>query len=410
MEGLELFPEAAKMPVFWANLAAKEAIIINQGGTSSGKSQALIRIMFFYAIQYPKIKIEVAGATFPKLESDTLEIAENLYRDNAILKSKIRFYHQTKHTFFFHNGSKIVFKSYEKPKDADGPKRDILYISEARNFQWATAEQLIRRTKIKTFLDYNPVSQFWAHDKLINCPEINGIKEYPSVKVIRSWHVHNHFITQAMHDSIENIVDKEMWKAYARGLTGKISGLVYPSWTEIPEFPKMAPTVIWGIDLGFSNDPSVIVKCAVNFDGYDYIFEDYGYAPGIPTGDMAHIMVANGYKRGQPVYMDHHDATRRELRQLGIQAMNALKGPGSVEEGVLHLRSKKVAFTWKNKGKNENSDNKPLSLGGEIKRHSFLLDANGEPTNKPEHQYSHGPSACRYAGFTHAVRHGLIKK
>lgn len=409
MDSLELFPETAKMPVFWANLKAKETIVINQGGTSSGKSHAIIRILFLYAIMYPKIKIEVVAGTFPKLEQDTLEIAENLYRDNSYLKSFIRLFHQTKHTFFLKNGSKIVFKAYEKAKDADGPKRDILYLSEARNITYALAEQLIRRSKIKTFIDYNPVAEFWAHDKIIRCPIVNGKKEYPSVKVIRSWHIHNYFLSKEMHDKIENIQDPEMWKAYARGLTAKITGLVYPGWVELKSFPLDAPKIIWGVDLGFTNDPTVILKCAVDWMGFDYIFEAYGYAPGIPSGDMAHIMVTNGYKRGQPVYMDHNDAIRRQLRQLGILAINALKGAGSVEAGILYLRSCKVAFVERQSFKNSISETTPLSLKEEIKRHSFLVDADGNPTNKPEHQFSHGPSAARYASFTHAVRNGKVK-
>lgn len=394
-----LFPEADKMPLFWANLLAEEKIVINQGGTYSTKTESIIRVLFYYALSQPGKEIHVVASTVPKLKEDTMKVAARIVKSNKFVKAALNGpFNKTDREYYFKNGTVISLKSYADQEEAEGAKRDILYINEARRLTWNVAKLLILRTNDKVFMDYNPTSVFWVHDKVINCPEKDGKKEFPSVKVIRSWHIHNNFITQEKRDEIESISDPEMYKAYARGLTAQISGLVYPGWVEIPLFPEEARDIIWGIDLGFTNDPTVMLKVAVNYWGYDYIFEEYGYAPGIPTGDMAHIMKENGYTFGQPAYMDHKDSTRRELRQLRIVAINAIKGPGSVEEGILHLRSKKVAFTAKS-----------VNLRDEVRRHSFLLDKDGKTLNVPEHQYSHGPSAARYAAFTHSVRKGLIK-
>lgn len=408
MNGLELYPKSAKMPLYWENLQASEKIVINQGGTSSGKSQALIRILFYYAITYPDLKIEVVGATVPKLTGDTLEIAEHLAHKNPVLKSRISKYNITNRTFYFTNGSKIIFKSYETAKDADGPKRDILYISEARNFEWATAEQLIKRTKQKVFIDYNPVEVFWAHDKIINCPVgKNGKKEYPSVRVIRSWHIHNNFISEENHESIENIADTELWKAYARGLTAKVSGMVYPNWVMIPEFP-LCEQVVWGTDLGYTNDPTVVVKVGIKSyimqDGkkvylpYDYVFEELCYAPGIASGHIAKLMYDYGYKFGEPMYMDHDNTVQRELRQLRIVAVKAVKGKGCIAARVLHLRSRRCAYTAKS-----------ANIKDELKRYMFYSDKDGKITNEPKEGFDHAMNACEYGGFSHAVRTGLIK-
>lgn len=400
MEGVELYPEASKMPVFWATLQAKEKIVVNQGGTSSGKSQGIIRALFFYAINYPELKIEVVGATVPKLVGDTLEIAVSLIRKNEIIRSKVMQYNITNRTFHFFNGSKIIFKSYETAKDADGPKRDILYISEARNFEWATAEQLIKRTKMKVYIDYNPVEMFWCHDKIINCPVgRNGNKEYPSVKVIRSWHIHNNFISQENHDSIENIADKEMWKAYARGLTARVSGMVYPGWEMIEDFPECRE-VVWGMDLGYTNDPTVVVKVGIGPVGlpYDYVFEELCYVPGIASGAIAKQMVDYGYLFGQPAYMDHDNTVQRELRSLRIVAVKATKGKGCIAARVLHLRTKRCAYTRKSE-----------NIHMERQRYMFYSDKDGKITNEPKEGFDHAMNACEYGAFSHAIRTGLIK-
>lgn len=407
---IELFPEAAKMPLLWATLFATEKIIIHQGGTSSGKSQGIIRYLFILAIFNPGIKIEVVGATVPKLTGDTLEIAEGIADRNPHVKAAIKRYNLSTHTFYFKNGSKMLFKSYEKAKDADGPKRDILYISEARNFEWPCAYQLIKRTKHKVIMDYNPVAAFWAHDKIINCP-INpksGKKEFPSVKVIRSWHIHNHFISEEMHDSIENISDKELWKAYARGLTAQVSGLVYPNFVKtLHPFP-VTENVVWGIDFGYTNDPTAIVKVAIDqvLDGvhYDYVVEEISYEPGIPPGMIKQLLVDAGYKFGQPVYIDHDSSMQRDLRALRVVAVKAIK---DIDAGILHLRTKKVAYTTKCSLPPATGECSNIEY--EKRRYSFSLNDDGTNSNKPEDRYNHCCDSIRYACFTHSVRRGLIK-
>lgn len=407
---VQLFPEAERMPLYWENLLAEEKIVVDQGGMYSGKTEAIIRVLFTYACLHPNLIIHVVASTITKLREDSMLVAERIVNSNAIIRHfLLGVFNKSNRQYTFRNGSVISFNSYENAEQAEGAKRDILYINEARRIPWAVAYLLIKRTNFKVFLDYNPVGRFWAHDKIINCPATpvvkNGVKsmvkEFPSVKVIRSWHVHNEFLSPEKHDEVENIADQEMWKAYARGLTAQLSGLVYPNWHEVPDnYLNGAHTIIWGIDLGFTNDPTVILRIGVGVGDYDFVFDEIPgvYVPGIPSWDMAQKMKENGYKFGQPAYMDHKDSTRRELRRLRIVAINAMKGPGSVEAGILFLRKKRCAFTARSK-----------NLKEELGAHMFSPLKDGTNSNTPEHQYSHGPSAARYGAYTHAVRHNLVK-
>jgi len=406
-EEVDLFPEANKMPLYWANLMAKAKIVINQGGMYSTKTESIMRVLFTLAIIRPNTIIHVVANSIPKLKEDSMQVADRIYNGNQI----VRFFlngdiNKSERQYSFRNGSTITFKSYETAEQAEGAKRDVLYINEGRRIIWGVAYLLIKRTNLKVFIDYNPVARFWAHDELINCPENDGVKEFPSVEVIRSWHIHNLFIPQEKHDEVENIADPEMWKAYARGYTASLTGLVYPNFHKVPKgFIDDAPEVIWGIDLGFTNDPTVMIKVALNWKGNDYVFQAFGYSAGIPTGDMAHTMnLKGGYKFGQACYQDHNITVRRELRQLRIKAIHAFKGKGSVWQGILHVRSKKFAFVEDGHGPSE------YGLEYELRRHSFAIGKDGKPTNEPEHQFSHGPRALTYAAYTHAVRHGLIKR
>ncbi len=404
-EAVDLFPEAARMPLYWKNLLSQAKVVIDQGGMYSGKTEAIMRVLFTIACIFKNLIIHVVANTVPKLKEDTMKVAERIVTNNEIVQHfLLGKFNITEREYRFRNGSVISFKAYATAEEAEGAKRDIMYINEGRRIPWSVAYLLIKRTNGKVFIDYNPVARFWAHDEIIFCPEVNGKKEFPSVEVIRSWHIHNDFLSEEKHAEIENIVDVEMWKAYARGLTAQLSGLVYPNWTKVPaDFIDTAPDVIWGLDLGFTNDPTVVVKCAVNYKGYDYVFKAFGYVPGLSSAEIGRIMTEANYQEGEPLYMDHKKTTRLELRQLRIQAINAFKGPGSEEEGILHLRKKRVAFC------EESGALKEYGLEYEIRRHMFAELKTGKRANKGENRFKHGPDACRYAAYSHAVRYKLIQ-
>jgi phage terminase large subunit len=88
------------------------------------------------------------------------------------------------------------------------------------------------RTRIRTFIDYNPNSEFWGH----------ALHGQPDVEVIISDHRHNPYLSAAEHAKIEVLKGKdlELWRVYARGLTGRIEGLVLTKWSVCEEIPADA--------------------------------------------------------------------------------------------------------------------------------------------------------------------------
>lgn len=403
---VELFPEAQKMPLYWENMFAEEKIVVDQGGMYSGKTEAILRVLFTLMVVYPNLIIHIVANTLTKLREDAMQVADRIYKRNSLIRHfLIGDINKSELKYTARNGSTMLFKSYETAAEAEGAKRDILYLTEARRIEWEIAYLLIKRTNWRVFIDYNPVARFWCHDNLINCPEINGVKEFPSVKVIRSWHIHNQFIPKEKHEEIENIADPELWKAYARGLTAQLTGLVFPKVAKVPRgFTDGATDVCWGVDLGFTNDPTVMIKICKNWKGYDYVFKAFGYAAGIPSGDMAHTVKEDGqYRRGEVLYMDHNKTVRRELRACGITAVHAFKAEGEVMQGILHIRKKKCAF------EDEGLRPDEYGLEFELRRHSFATK-DGKTLNKTEHKYSHGPRAIIYGCYSDAVRTGHLKR
>lgn len=389
-----------RSPLYWANLTAKEKIVVNQGGTSSGKTEAIIRVLFTIAIIRKGYIITVISDTIPKLKEDALRIAKTVSRYPEI-KLLIKDYNSTDRIFTFKNESIIEFKSFEDEEAAKGGKRHILYISEATRVQYMVFYQADLRTKVRTFMDYNPTASFWVHNKVINCPAVNGKKEFDSVKVIRSWHIHNPYLTDAEHDRLERIADKDLFKVYARGLTGKLRGTIYSNWAEVEEFP-WTDGVIWYVDWGFSEkesaDPTAAGRVAFNPQDceYDYVLDEICYARGLPPSELAKLIWAAGYKAGQACYCDHSTESIRELRLAGIHAFPFTKGPGSILAGVLFMRSKRIAYTRR-------SDN----IRMETKKYTFL-EIDGIVTNTPIDEFNHHMDGTRGACHTHSLRTGQV--
>ncbi|MFD2145489.1 phage terminase large subunit [Mucilaginibacter antarcticus] len=170
--------------IFKRNYTSTAHVVINQGGTSSGKTFAIEQVLFCLASQHQNQVITVVGQDIPNLKAGALRDAARIYQELPQLKHLIKSYNKTDRVFEFHNGSIIEFKSYANAQDAKSGKRDYLFINEANGIEWNTYQELAMRTKTRIFIDYNPNSEFWVHDHLIGTPD---------VELIISDHRHNPF-------------------------------------------------------------------------------------------------------------------------------------------------------------------------------------------------------------------------
>jgi phage terminase large subunit len=99
-EPIELFPNE-RSPLYWANLTAKEDIVINQGGTYSSKSYSIIKVLFTIAVLRRGYVITVISNTVTKLKEDAIRIAKDIVDKSDVLKEMIASYNSTDRTYLF---------------------------------------------------------------------------------------------------------------------------------------------------------------------------------------------------------------------------------------------------------------------------------------------------------------------
>lgn len=205
--------------LFNAVYAAPERVVINQGGTSSGKTYAVLQALFCLAMREGGQVATVVAESVPNLKKGAYRDAKAIYRETEEFRKCFTGINETDRRIACANGSVIEFASFADETNARGGKRDYLFVNEANGVPYEVYRQLELRTRKKVYIDYNPSCRFWVHEELIG---------KPGVRLFISDHRHNPFLSKREHDRIEGITDPEFFKVYARGLTGKIEGLLFP--------------------------------------------------------------------------------------------------------------------------------------------------------------------------------------
>lgn len=356
-------------------------IIVNQGGTSSGKTYTLQQLLFLIAIEDPGCIITVAGQDIPNLKKGAIRDAQAIVANSSLLQSYVSSYNKSDRIYYFNNGSILEFTSYSDEQDAKSGKRDYLFLNEANGIQYMVAWQLIIRTRKKVFIDYNPTSKFWVHDNILTRND---------AKQIISDHRHNPFLPQELHEEIEGIEDEELWKVYARGLTGQIKGLIYPKYNLIDAIPATVKTCL-GLDFGFNHKMALVETGRWE----NRIFSnELVYRTEMTTGELIGEMKELGISRQTPIYADsaRPDAIK-EIRNAGF---NCLPADKSVVDGINFIKQHQHWVTRGSKG-----------LIKEINQYKWK-EKDGVTLDEPVKFMDDAMDAMRYGHYTGRKGNGLI--
>lgn len=385
-------------PLFQANYSSTADIVINQGGTDSGKTREIMHVLTFIASTHPAPNeepvITVLAESVPNLKKGAYRVFETLYNTNPYLRDSIADWNRGGRLVHFKTGWILEFIGATDEQSAKQGKRQYLFVNEANGISWPIVWQMAKRTRVRVFIDYNPSAPFWAHDKLIGTvPSGNDLGAV--VQLIISDHRHNPFLSEKDHRRTEGIKDPELWRVYARGLTGSLTGLIYNDWKMIDDedFPKNFDYKFGGLDFGYTNDPTAGVDIVQV--KRDIFVQELCYEPDYPEESLKKVYYSRGYTNKTPIYCDRDKVLIRNLRKIGLHAVPAIKPPGSVKAGIKIIKDKyKVHYTASS-----------LNIAMEVKRYMWAKDPiTNKPTNEPIDQFNHCMDAIRYPLFTRSIR------
>ena len=352
-------------------------VIVNKGGTRSGKTWSLLQLCATLATHCDGILISVVGETLPFLKRGVIRDFHSMMggawnADN---------WNATDLVYSFDNGSQIEFFSADNEGKVHGSARDVLFINECYFVDWEIYRQLEVRTRALIFLDYNPRSRFWVDDNILGKPD---------VALIHSTYKDNPFLTDRQRQAIEAYKDDEnWWRVYGLGEMGSVEGLIYTRWATVPEMPSTFKREFYCIDFGFTNDPTSILR--VRLSGGELWVEELAYRNAMLNGDIVNVLQQNHVQRNAQIVCD--SAEKKSIAEInnigGFRAVACVKGNGSVVSGITMVQAYKINVT-------KNS----LGVIDELRNYSWKRDANGNYINIPIDRYNHSLDALRYGVTT----------
>jgi len=366
--------------VFHWNYESDARIKINQGGTYSGKTYAILQVIFMRLLEKKRIAT-VVGQDIPNLKKGALrDFKERILPTHPWMQEAIIAYNASERKYTFRNGSVLEFTSFKDPQDARSGKRDISFFNEANGIAWGIFQQAgLIRSEEEIFIDYNPSEEFWAHDELMNRNDsvifYSNFTDNPHVPVE---------VIEYLYGLKER--DPMGWQVYGLGKTGQVEELIYKNIEIVPSFPAGCAKVAYGMDFGYTADPTALVKCGV-MNKRDLYCEEVFYDFGMTTDDIDNALESAGVLRGQVIWADSAEARLiDELQKRGWKIRPVKKGPGSVAYGINLLQDYDLKFT-------EGSQN----LITESRRYKNKRDRKtGKILKEPVDAWNHGMDALRY--------------
>jgi len=366
--------------VVWKHLeTSKKRIIIEQGGSRSGKTyNILMWIVFGYCLRNKNKIISICRKTFPALRTSALRDFLEILKTHELYKEED---HNKTSSEYKLNGNLIEFISLDSPTKVRGRKRDLLFINEANELYWEDWNQLIFRTIGRVILDYNPSDEFhWIYDK---------VKTREDADFFKTTYKNNKFLEESIVKEIERLqyTDENYWRIYGLGEIGQSKSTIF-DFREIETIPENAKFISLGMDFGFSNDPSVL--CKIYLHDTNIYCEELFYRTGMTNRDIHNELLSLGIDRRDEIFADSSEPkTIDELHRFGWNIKRSTKGRDSINIGIDMLKRYTIHITKKSQNAIK-----------EFRNYKWKEDRNGNILNQPEDKFNHFCDSLRYGVYT----------
>lgn len=366
-------------------------ICIIQGGARAGKTYSILLLIIDYCLTYSNKRVAIFSFSYPHLRrgaiNDFVAIMKELglYNENH--------HDKTAHVYNFPNGSKIEFITADKSGNIQGTQYHITFVNEGRLINFDVFNQILLRSILKCYIDFNPTTRYYVHD-LISRPDADFLK---------LTYKDNERCPKAIIDEMNQICElaktSSYWANYKRVFVdGDIGGnidQVFPDWKIIKEVPSEAKLVAIGVDFGFTNSQTAVV--AIYYANNSYYIKELAYSTMMRTDKIAEVIK----QYNCPVYCD-------EAEPRTIDELNSLlksKRCRGVKYGLIEsidLISRQNIFVTAN---SSNILNEQMNLMYERDKYTGELTNNVIGTD-------HAIDAIRYGicGHLKFKRYGIYQK
>lgn len=200
----------------------------------------------------------------------------------------------------------------------------------------------------------------------------------------------NEFLDKADLEVFERMKKNNPRRYQVAGLGnwGTTEGLVFTNFREATVDSETVRTLktAFGLDWGFTNDPTAFVEAYIDQDNYKIYIKDEIYKRGLTNKMIADELNYHGYKKARITADSAEAKSIEELKGYGVSHIKASKkGPGSINAGIQYIQNFEIVI-----------DPHCVNFITEINNYKWKKDRFGKPTGKPEDSYNHLMDALRY--------------
>lgn len=303
------------------------------------------------------------------------------------------------------NGYQIVFAGLddvEKLKSitpAKGVFTDVR-VDEATEINRDSLKQLEKRQRggdesvsKRLVISFNPIfQQHWIYeDYFASIGWATDQTEYtsPELSILKTWYVHNKFLTGQDIYGLENEKDEYYRNVYTWGNWGVLGDVIFTNWRieDLSDMQDQFTNPRYGLDFGFASHPA-----GISVSHYDqtrkaiYIYDEL-YETGL-TNDLLSAEALRLCGNNRITGDSAEPKSIAEMQQHGVNIIGAKKGKDSITFGIDWLKQHTIII-----------DKKCVNHIKEFQQYQWKKDANGNTVSppKPIDKNNHLIDALRYA-------------
>lgn len=341
------------------------------GGTRSGKTYAILQYLIVKALETAQT-ITIVRKTIPSLKRTVIKDFTDILKGLNIWREDD--FNITDRIYRL-NESTIQFINSDDAEKLRGLKSDILFVDEASELDEESFFQLSIRTTGRIILAYNPtVSPYHWLRQMQDCDRF--VTTYKD----------NIYLPTDMVKAIEELEIKnpKYWKIYGKGEFAPNDKAVF-QFDIVDDIT--ADFVAFGIDFGFSQDPTAMVAIYKKND--ELYLEELLYEKGLVTSDIVDRLRKLDIDKSNEIWADSAEPRLiEEIYRSGFNIKPVTKGKDSIRFGIGVMNNYKIKLL-------KTSQN----LINEMYAYQYLTDKNGYTTDTPEGGLDHLIDAARYAAM-----------
>ena len=297
------------------------------GGTRSGKTYAILQWLIVKALT-EKETITIVRKTIPSLKRTVMKDFKDVMSDMGIWNDND--FNISDRVYEFYTGSTIQFISTDDAEKLRGLKSNILWLEEANEIDEESYFQLQIRTTGPIVLSYNPTISPYHWIRL----QMEVTRYFTTYK-------NNPYLESTVKKAIEELqrTNPKAWRVYGLGEYVGNEKAIF-EFNTIEWLPEEAEFVCYGLDFGYSSDPTAMVSVwKMNNELY---FIEHCYEKGMTTTDID-TMLKGVVKGREEIFADSAEPRLiDELYKLGWNIRPVIKGPDSINFGIQVMQNYKI--------------------------------------------------------------------